>query len=106
MKPGLKAQVRAWRERLHALKNLPPVICLLWNSGRVLVATETTLRFISALIPVTALWVSKLIIDSVVAAGAGHHISMARIWTLLAAEFLLAALGTLIGRAIDYCDGR
>ena len=37
MKPGLEAQVRAWRERLRALKNLPPVVALLWNSGRALV---------------------------------------------------------------------
>jgi ATP-binding cassette subfamily B protein len=106
MKPGLNAQVRAWRERLHALKNLPPVIALLWNSGRALVAAEVTLRSISALIPVTALWVSKLIIDAVVAASTGHHISSSRIWLLIGAEFLLAALGTVIGRAIDYCDGR
>jgi ATP-binding cassette subfamily B protein len=100
------AQVRAWRERVDALKNLPPVVALLWNSGRTLVAAEVTLRVISALIPVTALWVSKLIIDAVVATGAGHHTSGARIWTLIGAEFCLAALGSVIGRAVDYCDGR
>ena len=101
MKPGLEAQVRAWRERLRALKNLPPVVALLWNSGRALVATEVSLRFISALIPVTALWVSKLIIDAVVAASKGHQIPATRIWILLGAEFLLAAIGTLVGRGID-----
>ena len=98
--------MRAWQDRLHALKNLPPVLSLLWNSGRMLVATEVSLRIVSALIPVTMLWVSKLIIDSVVAAGAGQHIPALRIWTLLAAEFLLAAIATVIGRTIDYCDGR
>jgi ATP-binding cassette subfamily B protein len=106
MEPGLKRQVRAWRERLHALQNLPPVILLLWNSGRTLVATGTSLRILSALLPVTALWISKLIIDAVVHAGAGQAISSTRVWLLLAAEFLIAALGTVIGRTIDYCDGR
>ena len=43
MRPGLKAQARAWQERLRALKNLPPVIALLWNSGRSLVATEVSI---------------------------------------------------------------
>src|SRR5689334_14287653 len=103
MGTGFNAQVRAWHERLHALKNLPPVIALLWNSGRLLVAAEVSLRIVSALIPVTALWVSKLIIDAVVKAGAGTHIPASRIWLLLAAEFLLAALGSVIGRTIDYC---
>src|SRR5438270_4320052 len=102
MRPGLKAQARAWQERLRALKNLPPVIALLWNSGRSLVATEVSLRIVTALIPVTMLWVSKLIIDAVVKAGAGAVISTPRIWTLLGAEFLLAAAGTVIGRTIDY----
>src|SRR3954454_23880565 len=106
MRPGLKAQARAWQDRLHALKNLPPVLALLWNSGRTLVAVEVGLRLTSALISVTALWVSKLIIDAIVAAAAGHPVPTSRIWTLLAAEFLLAAAGTIIGRAIDYCDGR
>src|SRR6478672_9846061 len=106
MRPGLKAQARAWQERLRALKNLPPVLALLWNSGRSLVAAEASLRIASALIPVTMLWVSKLIIDGVVAAGAGQAISSSRTWTLLGAEFLLAAAGTVIGRTIDYCDSR
>src|SRR5438105_815512 len=106
MRPGLKAQARAWQERLHALKNLPPVLSLIWNSGRALVAAEVGLRVISALIPVTALWVSKLIIDAIVAAGAGHPVAASRIWWLLAAEFALAAVGTVSGRTIDYCDGR
>src|SRR5207237_4425764 len=106
MKPGLKAQVRAWHERLLALKNLPPVIVLLWKSSPGLVAAELTLRMLAALIPVCTLWVSKLIIDAVVAAGAGNHISPPSIWILLATAFLLAAVGTIVGRAIDYCDGR
>jgi len=106
MQPGLRAQVRAWHDRVQALKNLPPVIALLWNSGRALVATETSLRIVSALIPVSALWIGKLIIDAVVQAGMGHPVAMPRVWMLLAAEFLLAGLGTVIGRTIDYCDGR
>ena len=89
MRPGLKAQARAWQDRLRALKNLPPVLALLWNSGRALVATEVSLRVLSALIPVTALWVSKLIIDAIVAAGAGHPVSVSRVWWLLGAYIVL-----------------
>src|SRR6476659_7870761 len=106
MKPGLSAQARAWRQRLRALKNLPPVLALLWNSGPLLVSLGTGFRVLSALIPVSVLFVSKLIIDSIVGVMQGKHIADTNIWWLVAAEFLLAAAGTVIGRAIDYCDGR
>ena len=106
MKPGLSAQARAWRQRLRALKNLPPVLALLWSSGPLLVSLGAGFRILSALIPVSVLFVSKLIIDSIVAVMQGKHIADTNIWWLVAAEFLLAAAGTVIGRAIDYCDGR
>ena len=67
---------------------------------------EPVFGSISALIPVTVLFVSKLIIDSIVAVMQGKHIADTNIWWLVGAEFLLAAAGTVIGRAIDYCDGR
>src|SRR6185295_16526790 len=106
MKPGLPAPARSWPDRLRALKNLPPVLFLLWSSGPVLVSISTALRVFTALLPVTVLFVSKLLIDSIVARIQGRQIADSYIWWLAGAEFFLAAAGTIIGRVIDYCDGR
>lgn len=106
MKSQVNAQWNAWRERISALKNIPPVLAVLWKSGPALTAAGLGMRIVSALIPVAMLWVSKLIIDTVVAAVRSPGAVPQTIWWLLGAEFLLAATGTVLGRAIDYCDAR
>ena len=106
MYQAFRTQAHAWRERLHSLQNLPPVLALLWQSGRTLVSANIALRLAGALVPVSMLWVTKLIIDAVVAAVKGHAPSSSYIYTLLAAQFVLAAVGLAFGRAIDYCDAR
>jgi ATP-binding cassette, subfamily B, bacterial len=105
MKPDFKTQVYAWQERLRSLKNLPATLELLWDSGPALAACTTGFRCAKALVPVSMLWVSKLIIETVVAASQGKSTSTG-IWWLLAAEFLLAGAAALFGRIVDYCDVR
>ena len=106
MKSGVVAQYRAWRERVRALKNVPPTLALLWNSGRGYVAAGVGFRVANALVPVSMLWISKLIIDTVVAAVRAPGTPVEGIWWLLGAEFGLAGIATAFGRSIDYCDGR
>jgi len=64
------------------------------------------MRVVSALIPLGALAVSKWIIDLVVAAVKHPGPIPHQVWFLLSAEFLLAALGNILGRGIDYTDAR
>jgi ATP-binding cassette, subfamily B, bacterial len=97
---------KPWRDRLAALKNLPPVLALLWRSGPVLVAAAVGFRVLVALLPLAALWIGKLIIDLVVDAARHPGPPPPRIWWLLAAEFAIAAAGSVLSRAIDYYDGR
>jgi ATP-binding cassette subfamily B protein len=106
VKPASDGQPRVWKQRLRALQNLPPVLFLLWNSGKVLVSLSAGMRLVTALIPISILYVSKLIIDAIVAVAQGKSIPHSYIWWLVAAEFFLTAFATVIGRAIDYCDGR
>jgi len=84
MKTEIKTQVYAWQERLRALKNIPATLALLWDSGPVLVACTAGFRFAKALVPVAMLWVSKLIIETVVGASQGKTPTTG-IWWLLAA---------------------
>jgi ATP-binding cassette subfamily B protein len=95
-----------WRERFSALRNLPPVLRLVWDAAPAVVAGGLILRVASALIPLATLWVSKWIIDLVVAAIKHPSPIPDQIWWLLGAEFGLAGLNQVLSRTIDYTDAR
>ena len=95
-----------WRERFAALRNLPPVLRLVWEAAPAVVAGGLILRVASALIPLAMLWVSKWIIDLVVAAIKHPGPIPYQIWWLLGAEFALAGLNQILSRTIDYTDAR
>src|SRR5580700_6808521 len=97
---------KPWRDRLAALKNLPPALALLWQSGRKHVTLAIAFRFVVALLPLAALWIGKLIIDLVVNAVKHPGTIPHEVWFLLAAEFAVAAVGAILSRAIAYQDGR
>src|SRR5580692_8111346 len=75
----------SWRERLAALRNVPPVLGIVWESAPGVVA-------------------GGLIVDSIVNAVSTHHPVQPQFWWLVAAEFGLAVLGTILTRIIDYLD--
>ena len=104
-----------FRERLGALRHLPPFFRLVWETNRALFATALALRLVRALIPVTALWVGKLVIDQVVALTTGTY-AVTDLGTfldtgpglslvgLLLIELGLAVLSDVLGRATALCD--
>ncbi len=96
--------LRGWGERIHALRNIPPVLKMVWDAGPRLVAGGLFFRVMAALVPLGMLWVSKLIIDTVFDTVTHSAPVPPIIWWLLAAEFALAALGSICGRLVDYCD--
>src|ERR1700676_4563115 len=106
MSASVSSHQAAWRELLAALRNVPPVLRLVWDAAPRVVAGGLALRLASALIPLAVLAVSKWIIDLVAAQIKNPGPLPHEIWILLAVEFLLAALNNLLGRAIDYTDAR
>jgi ATP-binding cassette subfamily B protein len=97
---------KPWRDRLTALKNLPPALALLWQSGPRRVALAIAYRFAAALLPLAALWIGKLLIDLVVNAVKHPGPIPPQVWLLLAGEFAIAAVGAVLNRAVTYLDGR
>ena len=84
----------AWRQRLNALRNIPPALKIVWEAGPRVVASGIAFRIVAALIPLAILAVSRRIIDSIVAVIKTHsHISTG-FWWLVALEFGLALIGT------------
>jgi ATP-binding cassette, subfamily B, bacterial len=95
---------RAWGTRLQSLKNIPPVLKIIWDSSPAVVTWGLILRAIAALSPLALLAVAKLIIDAVVT-HLTHAASLrSDFWWLVALEFGLACLTSILNRIVDYCD--
>jgi ATP-binding cassette subfamily B protein len=93
-----------WRNRLRALRNVPPVLGILWEAGRGAVTANLALRCLGALIPVAALAVGKQIIDIVAAVATNGQPVPQQLWWWVGAEFALAGAGALLARGVDYVD--
>ena len=61
-----------WRERITALRNVPPLLRMVWETSASLSLAVVFLRIVAALLPVAMLYVAKLIIDLVVADAANN----------------------------------
>lgn len=85
------------RERISALRNVPPFIKLIWQTHKGFTILMVLLRLARAFVPVAMLWVGKLIIDVVVAARGGA-LNYSQLWRLLALEIALALLGEILSR--------
>ncbi len=95
---------RAWKERLDALKNVPPVLGIVWRSGPSVVVLGLIFRTAVSLIPVSTAWVTKLIIDMINAIVQHRATLTPKLWWLAGIEFSLAVLGGVFGRVVDYYD--
>jgi ATP-binding cassette subfamily B protein len=94
----------SWQERLSALRNTPPVLKIVWQSGPGVVIFGLAARLFASLLPLALLWIPKLIIEAIVHAKAVDQPVSPRLWWLVAAEFGLAVLTGILARAIDYSD--
>jgi ATP-binding cassette subfamily B protein len=93
----------SWRERIRALKNIPPLLSIVWHAGPSVVGASALGRVVGALLPLAMLAVSKRILDGVQTHFAGKALP-SLFWYMVAAEFGLAMLGGLIGRTTGYFD--
>jgi len=93
-----------WRERIKALRNVPPVFKLVWEAAPAAVTASLLLRLLTSVVPLGLLKVTQIIIDSIYALSAQHKALPHYFWWLVALEFVLASLATVLGRIIDFCD--
>lgn len=94
----------AWGKRLEALKNIPPVLRIIWDSSPAVVGAELALRAVVAVVPLGLLAVTRLIIDAVVSHVSRGSVLRHDFWWLVAAEFALASFATILNRVVDFCD--
>ena len=86
------------KERLAALRYVPALFRLIWETHRGYATAMVVLRIFRSVIPVTTFWVGKLILDSVIAAKAGRG-SLDQVWKYLALEVAIVLVGEILARA-------
>src|SRR6185503_6029288 len=94
----------SWQERLSALRNVPPILRIVWRSGPGVVSFGIGARVVAALLPVAVGYIPKLIIDILDHALKTHEPVPTRLWWLVGVEFGLAVLNGVVLRMIDYSD--
>ncbi len=97
-RPARAAERPPWRERLRALRNVPPFLGMVWRTHRAYTGAIAVLRLLRAFVPLATLWVGKLIVDTIVAAAASGDPDWGYLARLVAAEFAIVAVGEVAAR--------
>src|SRR6185436_15978357 len=92
----------SWRDRLRALRHLPKLLRLVWETEPRYVVGIFVLRVVRAAVPLLVLWIGKLIVDEVIAAvkiaGTGGAVPWTRLAELLLLELAIALVGEALSR--------
>lgn len=104
MSESTNTLLSSWRERAVALRNIPPLLRIVWESGSRVVAGGLLCRVLAAVVPLGLLAVTKRILDAVQAKFVSGHPLPPEFWYLVGAEFAIAAFGGVVGRGIGYFD--
>jgi ATP-binding cassette, subfamily B, bacterial len=87
-----------WRAQIAALRYVPALIQLMWQTHWGYTLAMVWLRLFRAFIPLATLWVGKLIIDAVVALREAPA-DFSRLWQLVALEIGIVLAGEMLARA-------
>jgi len=103
--PKAAALSPKWRERLQALRNNSPLLFrMVWESAPGVVVGSLSARVIASLTPLAMLAVTGTIIEGIHAYTSHQKALPHYFWWLVAAEFVLAALSTVLVRVLDFFD--
>ncbi len=93
----------AWSDRVAALKNIPPVLHFVWESGPAVVFWNIAIRVVVAFLPVGIGVIGGKIIDGVNRIRF-HQPLPSYFWYLVGAELALAVTIGILSRAVDFLD--
>src|SRR5687768_14335131 len=86
------------RERLSALRHIPALARLVWETHRGYSLAMMLVRVSRAFVPVATFWVGKLILDTVIAVRAGRA-DISTLWRYVAIEVAIVVTGEILARA-------
>lgn len=103
-KNTINFQQTTLKERLSALTNLPAFFKLVWQSNPKKTFLSFLFRILRSAMPVTLLYIGKLIVDQVILLHNTPGSDTAYLWKLIALEFGLAILTDALNRIINLLD--
>jgi ATP-binding cassette, subfamily B, bacterial len=94
-----------WRERVAALKNIPPVLRMVWHAAPGVIISSLVYRVLVALIPLAALAVTRVIVNDIVDFRHNGGTLPHNFWWLVALEFALAGLAAgILVRLVTFSE--
>ena len=99
------ASALSFTDRVKALQNLPLLFQLIWETSPIMTVANLLLRVMRAAIPLTTLYIGKLIIDEVVRLSQlSGEPNLTYVWMLVGAEFGLAVVADVLRRSVALLD--
>jgi ATP-binding cassette subfamily B protein len=93
----------AWGDRIRALRNVPAVLRILWESGPAVVTSGLILRVLLALMPWAIAKVAAWILGGV-GKVLNHQSIPSHFWQMVGLEVILAIVTGALARFVDYTD--
>ncbi|HET9683870.1 MAG TPA: ABC transporter ATP-binding protein [Gemmatimonadaceae bacterium] len=90
---------KTWRERIAALRYVPKLFRLVWQTHRGYTAAMVLLRLVRAFVPVSSMWAAKLIIDEVITLTRHPGAPLLPLWKVVALEMGIVVVGEILARA-------
>ena len=94
----------SWLARIKSLKNIPPILRIIWDAAPGVVVWSLMFHLLAALIPILMLDVTRKIIDAIYVVISHREHLAGGFWLLVAAEFLLASLAIILARLVDFSE--
>jgi ATP-binding cassette, subfamily B, bacterial len=91
-------------DRVRALRNIRPLLGIVWKSGPAVVTGGIAGRMLAALAPLAILAVTRLILDSIQAHAQVGKPLPSYFWYLVLAEFSLAGTAAMLARVVAFFD--
>jgi ATP-binding cassette subfamily B protein len=85
------------RQRVEALRYVPPLLKMVWETHRGYTLSMAALRLCRSAIPVATLWVGKLILDAIVVMQHGSP-DLPGLWKLVGIEVAIVLIGEALAR--------
>jgi ATP-binding cassette subfamily B protein len=93
------------RERVAALRYVPRLLRLVWETHRGYTIAMLLLRLVQSVVPVANLWIAKLVIDEVVRLAQQRGGDASHLWALVATEVGVVVGGDLLARVSSLTEG-
>src|SRR6202045_67668 len=94
-----------WRERVAALKNIPPIFRMVWEAAPGVITSSLVCRILVALIPLAALAVTRVIVNDIVDFRSQRNALPHNFWWLVGLEFALAGgAGGILVRLVNFSE--